>query len=111
MGHPMWSNFSLGYLGESLQGGGRVGRHLAGGQHSHRPAEATSTLSYLSVPAATGSKPRVSIAFSKEEIRTSSKEKLGCYLPKYQGEFSDAVFVASSYLRLSQHKTAFSSKE
>lgn len=36
-------------------------------------------------------KPGVSIAFSKEEIHVPSK-KLRCYLPKHQGEFSDAVF-------------------
>lgn len=82
MGHPVLSNSCRGYLGESLQGGGSAGRQLTGGQHSHWPDEVTSTLSYFSVSAITGSKPRVSNAFSKEELHTSGK-KLGCYLPKY----------------------------
>lgn len=62
-----------------------------------------STLSYLSVPAATGGKPRVSTAFSQEAICISSKEKLGCYLPEHE-EFCDTICVASSRLRLNQYK-------
>lgn len=68
-----------------------------------RPDEALSALSYLSVPAATGGKPRVSIALSEEATHTSSKEKLGCYLPEH-GTFSDSICVASSPLRLNQRK-------
>lgn len=76
-----------------------------------RPDEAVSTLSYLSVllpnsnllSSTTGGKPRVSTAFSQEATHTSSKEKLGCYLPEH-GEFSDTICVASSRLRLNQYK-------
>lgn len=80
-----------------LQGGGRLGRRLMGSQVQ------LPHLSGLSVPAATGSKPRVSTAFSEEATHTSSQEKLGCYLPKRR-EFSDAVCAASSRLRLDHHK-------
>lgn len=97
-GPPTLNASYLGCLGALLSAWRRTFREA----FDRRPDEAISTLSYLSVPAATGSKPRVSVAFSKEAIHTSS-EKLGCYLPKHE-EFSGPVRGAPPRLRLNQHK-------